>query len=441
MVSVTGYLTKLLCPVNLSVFYPLPRHFSAIQIFSSATALVVLSLLAWFARRQHRCLLMGWLWFLGMLVPVIGLIQVGDQAMADRYTYLPAVGLFVAVVFWMAQTRERFNRQARTLALITTVVLGACVVVTEHQLYFWRNSETLFNHALAVTQNNGPAAMMLGIAYEKQGRADEAREKYHQALEEDDSLIVQVAGGEKRSFAAQVQLMFGQSAEQKGKAEEAITHYREALRLDPDIVEAHNNLGNLLDAVGKPEEALIEYQAAVRLRPETPLVHENLGSQLMELGRFDEAMREYQEAARLAPGDSQPVYLMGKAWLGRGQSGEAVTAFQNALRMNPNDVQSMVYLARVLASDEAMQNRNGAQAVALAEQANTLTGGNQPFVLGTLAMAYAEAGRFEDARKTVQAALDLETSGGKSIASLQAQRKLYTANQPFRENFTNLLAK
>jgi len=337
--------------------------------------------------------------------------------------------------------RGRSNLPVRTLAIAATVILAACVAVTEHQLYFWRDSETLFNHALAVTQNNGPAAMMLGIAYEKQGRADEAREEYHQALEEDDSLIVQVAGGEKRSFAAQVQLMFGQSAEQKGRADEAITHYREALRLDPDIVEAHNNLGNLLAAAGQPDAALMEYEAAVRLRPNAPLAHENLGTQLLDVGRFDDAMREYQEAARLSPGDSQPVYLMGKAWLRRGQSGEAVTAFQNAQQLNTNDVESMVYLARVLASDESPQNRNGAQAVALAERANNLTGGNQPFVLGTLAMAYAEAGRFEEARKTTQAALDLMTGGGKTLTDLQAQLKLYEANQAFREAFTSTAGK
>ena len=432
VVAVAAYLGKLVWPVNLSIFYPLPKHFPPAEVLLAVAVLAAVTVFVWRERRHHRCALMGWLWFLGMLVPVIGLVQVGDQGMADRYTYLPAVGLFVAGAFGIEEVRGCLKLPLRGLIDGAALILAGCLALTTYQLRFWQDSETLFTHALAVNQPGRGVLGMLGFAGETPGQTNETTGN--------DWLLLQGAGGEKRSFAAQVQLMFGQSAEQKGRSAEAIDHYRAALRLDPDIVEAHNNLGNLLAAAGQPQAALAEYQAAVALRPEAPLAHENLGAQLVELRRFDDALREYQAAGRLAPDAAQPWYLTGKLWLRRGQSGAAVTAFENALRLNANDVPSLVYLARVLASDETPENRNGPLAVALAGQANTLTGGSQPFVLATLAMAYAEAGQFDDARKSAQAALNLaDRPSAKS--ELQAQLQLYEANQPFREIFTNPTGK
>jgi len=438
VVAVAAYLGNTLWPAGLGIFYPLPATYSAAAVAGSAALVAGISLLVWRARR-HRFLVTGWLWFLGMLAPVIGLVQAGEQARADRYTYLPSVGLLVAVVFGLAELRARWKIPARMAGLAAVLVLGACVAVTEHQLAFWRDTETLYQHTLAVTQNNGVTHLLLGSFYEKQGRSDEARKQYHEALDAFALITVEV-NGEKRSYAAQVYLLLGQSAEQKGQADAAMGAYREALRLDDKLVEAHNNLGNLLDQQGRSAEALAEYQAAVRWQPETPLVHENLGTQLVEMGRWDEAMNEYQAAARLAPADPRPAYLTGKAWLRQGRSREAAAAFENALRLDPADVPSLVYLARLLAADASPQLRNGARAVALAEQANTLTGGNQPFVLGTVAMAYAEAGRWEDARKTARSALQLlqlAGEGGKTTAALQAQLRLYDAGQPYREALTN----
>ena len=430
------YLGKILWPVNMGMFYPLPRHYAAGAVLLSAVVLAVVSLMAWRGRRSHPWLITGWLWFLVMLLPVIGLVQVGEQSMADRYTYLPAVGLFVAAVFGLARAREKFRWPVRPLVIAAILILGGCVAVTEHQLAYWRNSETLFLHTLAVTTNNGKVHTMLGEIYEAQGRAEEARQQYlavHAALPE---TYLNVSETRPTSLAEE-QLLYGQDAERGGRPDQAVVNYREALRLDPNLVAAHNNLANLLDDQGRPAEALEHYQAAVRLQPDAPLVHENLGTELVKFGRFDDAMTEYQTAARLDPAKPQPFYLMGKAWLRHGQSGAAVTAFQKALSVDANDCPSLVYLARVLASDLSPQNRDGPRAVSLAEQANRLTGGNQPYILGTLAMAYAEAGRFEDARKTARTALTLAADGdGKTIADLRGQLQLYEADQPFRKAFT-----
>jgi tetratricopeptide (TPR) repeat protein len=436
LVSYARYLFKTFLPINLSVFYPLQSHIAIGEVILAAVILAVISVLAWRLRKRSPCVLMGWLWFLGMLVPVIGLVQVGEQAMADRYTYLPAVGLFVAVVFGVIDLFSRLALPKTVVRAIAVLVLVACVVLTEYQLSFWRDTEALFNDALAVTRNNGPAHMMLGVWLEREGRQPEALREYQHGLDCDDSLMVQVAGGEKRPLAAHVQLMLGQAAEQWRKPNDAVTHYREALRLDSTLVEAYNNLGNALDAIGKPEEALESYQSAVRLQPNTPLVHENLGTQLVELRRFDEAMKEYEEASRLAPGDPRPFYLMGKAWLRRGDSAKAIAQFQTALEHNPNDFQSLTYLARVLASDENPQIRDGQRAIAVAERANAMTLGRQPFVLGSLAMAYAEVGRFDDARRSARTASLFVPTNTETFSNLQLQLRLYESNRPYRENFS-----
>ena len=437
LVAYFSYLVKTFWPVDLGVFYPLPAHASAVIVVLALVILSAISLLAWRLREPSGCLLTGWLWFLGMLVPVIGIVQVGDQSMADRYTYLPAVGVFVAVAFGFSEVSAWLKLSKVFSGVAAGLILAACVAVTEHQLTFWRDTETLFTHTLAVTGDNGPAHMMLGIAYERQGQLDDALKQYREALRFAPALIIRVDGGEKRPLAAQLELLLGQAAEKNNDPDTALTHYRNALRLDVDLVEAHNNLGNLLDGFGRSDEALSHYQAAVQLRPELPLVHENLGTQLVKLGRFPDALREYEAAAQLEPGDSHPYYLMGKAYLRHGEVTEAVAKFQEALRRHPDDFQALTYLARIFAASEDSQIRNGTRAVTFAEQANSLTQSTQPFVLGTLAMSYAEAGRFRDAQQTIHTALQVAAAAGQDLSELQAQSRRYESNQTWRESFTN----
>ncbi len=431
LISYAHYFCQTFWPARLAVYYPLPEKIPVMEVFLATALLLAISSLAWKWRKRSPCVLIGWLWFLGALVPVIGLVQVGNQAMADRYMYLPSVGLFIAVVFGIAVVQRGFLAVASPV--IAPLALLSCIALTEHQLSYWQNTKTLFEHTLAVTAKNGPAHMMLGVWFEHSGQPDEALQEYQRALECDDFLTVQVAGGEKRRLATHVQLLEGQSEERNGRKEEAVKHYQAALRLDPILVEAWNNLGNLLDELGKPEEALSSYQSAEQLAPQSPGVHENLGSQLLKLRRFDDAKQEYEKAAQLAPADPRPFYLMAKAWLRQGQSARAVAEFENALNRDGNDVQSLVFLARVLAADEDPRVRNGTKAVDLAQKANALTEGKETFVLGSLAMANAEAGHFDDAQQNAKQALTLAGTNTQVIANLQAQLRLYESNQPYRE--------
>jgi len=220
-----------------------------------------------------------------------------------------------------------------------------------------------------------------------------------------------------------------------------LAQYQAALRLAPDSPEAHNNLANLLDAAGQTNEALVHYQAALRLHPNAALAHCNFGTLLVKLGRVDEALRQYQEAARLQPGNPHPYYLMGKAWRQRGQSAEAISQFRHALELAPDDFPSLALLARLLATDADPGQRDGPAAVALAEKANTLTGGTQPLLLDVLAMAYAETGRFQEAQQTASRALELAAAAKlpDMVAGIRQHLQLYQAGLPCRESVTNPL--
>jgi tetratricopeptide (TPR) repeat protein len=391
LLSYGRYLLKTIWPVDLAVIYPFPNPFPWGQGITAAVVLLAVSWSTWRTRRPCPYLLVGWLWFLGTLVPVIGLVQVGFQAMADRYAYIPLIGVFIAIAFAGKHLVSRFRLPKTVFALASGLALVGCLLVTERQLSYWQDDESLFRHAIAVTKNNATAHINLGVALERQNRRSEA-----------------------------------------------LIQYQEALRIAPDSVHAHNNLGNFLDEMGKPDEALAQYQEALRLKPDAPIVHDNLGTLLVELGKFDEALTQYAEAARLNPTDPRPYYLMGKAQLKRGDSAMAITRFHDALRLDPNDFQTLTYMARVLASDENPRVRNGQIALEMAVKANDLTGGEQPVILDILAMSYAETGRFQDAQQIEQRAIQLAQAAVLEETNAMLQRlELYKSDRPYRETFTN----
>ena len=388
-VAVGRYLLKMIWPADLAVIYPMPGKISALAITAAIAALVLISAAAWLGRRRSPYLLVGWLWFLGTLVPVIGLVQVGGAALADRYTYIPSIGLFLAVAFGGRELAVRFRFPPIATVAVAVLILGGCLVAMEHQLYFWRDSETLFRHALTVTDANDIAHTNLGVALEQQG-----------------------------------------------KLEEALDEYRAAEKLASGRYQTHNNLGNLLDKMGRPEMALIEYRQAVRLSPGLPQLHDGLGSVLAELGRFSEAMSEFNRAAQLDPTYPWPHFEMGKALLKQGRDAEAINQLRAALRLGPDNFQILAYAAHVLAATENPQIRDGKTAQALATRANVLTGGSQPFVLDALGMARAECGDFTNALVAAQKALDLANAAKvKEVEGIRQRLQLYQNGQPWRESF------
>ena len=391
LVSYGLYLLKMVWPVGLAVFYPLPDHLTWLLMAATASAvvLVIISSFVWRAGRAHAYLPVGWLWFLGTLVPVIGLVQVGGAALADRYTYIPSIGVFIAVTFGVCALADRFQFPKKAIATAAVLILATCLILAENQLRYWHDSETLFAQALAVTKNNHVAHVNLGVALE-----------------------------------------------QKGKLNEALAEYRAAEQLAPELYHIHNNLGNLLDNLGHPNKALTEYREAVLLNPKLPSLHNGAGIVLTELGRFDEAMSQFKEAARLDSTYPWAHLEIGKMRLKQGCDAEAIDEFREALRIDPNNFQILAYTAHVLAADENPQIRDGKTALVLAIKAKVLTDGAQPYVLDALGMACAETGDFTNALEVTQRAIDLATAAKiKKLEPLQQRLELYKNHQPWRESF------
>jgi tetratricopeptide (TPR) repeat protein len=385
-----GYLWKTVWPARLAVFYPLPKHIPFLEVVLAAAVLAAISIFAWLGRRRRPYLLVGWLWYLGTLVPVIGLVQVGDQAMADRYTYFPLIGIFLAATFLIKDFAERRRFSPRSLAVMAGVVLVLCLLVTEKQLGYWRDSETLFTHALAVTKDNDLAHLNLGAAFQEQNRQAEA-----------------------------------------------LAEYQAVLRLAPGRVEAYNNIGRILSDQGRPAAALEYCQAALQLDFQSAPPHDSLGIILAELGRTDEALRQFNAALQLDPNYAPACFQKGRLLLRQGEDVAAVKNLNRALQIDPDNFQMLIYAARVLAADENPQARDGALALAYAGKAAALAGAAQPVVLDTLAMALAEAGRFDEAVQTEQQAVALARAGGQNedAAAMQQRLELYKKHRPWRESF------
>jgi tetratricopeptide (TPR) repeat protein len=388
VVSYAAYVGQTLWPAGLSVHYPMPPSVPPLPL---AVALLVLGAISWLAWRERgRCpwLLTGWLWFAGMLVPVIGLVAVGGHARADRYMYLPQVGLFVMVAWTVHAAVGAARLPPRLVAGAAGLALVLAGFGTWQQLGHWRDAESLFRRALAVHPGNAMAHINLGSALEAQGRPAEA-----------------------------------------------LHHYQAALRLQPRRAQVHNNLGNVLDALGRHEEALGHYREALRLKPGTALVHRNMGASEAARGRPAEALAHYAEALRLDPEDPQVHYLMGVARLRLGDTRGGIADLREALRRHPGHARALNQLARVLATDEDAGVRNGPEAVRLATRAVEVTDGRQPQALDTLGMALAEAGRFPEAAAAARQAADLLEAIGEAAeaSAVRARAALYEARQPVRQ--------
>ncbi|MBZ5638125.1 MAG: tetratricopeptide repeat protein [Acidobacteriia bacterium] len=302
LVAYAAYLGKAIWPTGLAVFYPHPGPSLALaKPAAAALLLAAVTALALAFRRTRPYLLAGWLWYLVTLVPVIGLVQVGEQAMADRYTYVPLIGPFIAIAWGVPDAARALlaairrggakgTETGRPLrwALLTGAgaVLLVLALLTRAQAATWKNSLTLFEHALAVTRGNHLAHLDLGAALAREGRSDEALAHYTEAvrLKPDD---------------ATAQYDLGAALAARGGDAKAMEHYAKALALDPGYAAPHNNLGILLAKQGRIDEAARHYAEAVRLRPDFAEAHFNLAVALHALGRDEEAWEEVEASTRL----------------------------------------------------------------------------------------------------------------------------------------------
>jgi len=304
------YIWKTLWPTHLAVFYPHPNDTLATwEVMLAIGLLVAITVAAIVFRRERPYLFTGWFWYLGMLVPVIGLIQVGEQGHADRYTYLPHIGLFVLAV-WLAADVIAVNEfRSRLAAASAIVIIGALAWTAFIQTSYWRNSETLWTHALAVTDDNDVAHNNLGYLCVDRGELDKAISHFGSAA--------RIRSGKRDPHydvgSAFVQMNLADALARKGLPDEAMVHYEEAIRLQPYYADAYYNRGNVLFAKGRTEEAISDWEKTLQLRPDDADAHTCLGNALLQQRLQNEAMAQYEAAAALAPNDFHSRNNM--AWL------------------------------------------------------------------------------------------------------------------------------
>jgi tetratricopeptide (TPR) repeat protein len=335
--SYFAYVLKALWPAHLAILYPFPLHlFPWRQMAAAATFLLGVTGLAW-ALRKKRYLLIGWLWFLGILFPVIGLIQTGTQSMADRWAYLSFVGLFVAAVWGIADLAENLHLPRVALSAVTGIVLGAYGWIAFVQAGYWLNSFTLLAHAVEVTKANGPARVNLGVEYEHAGRPDLAFEQYEQAIVDTPNLST-------------AHFNLARMLDQQQRPIEAASEYQQTIantNVAHEIAEAHTGLGTIYFNMNLPEKALDEFSAALAADPAQVYPRIDRGMIEYREGKLEGAREDFTRAVQILP-TPMTWFTLGRVLEDQKNWGAAVSAYRAALQMNPNLPDAQAHLQTAL---------------------------------------------------------------------------------------------
>jgi tetratricopeptide (TPR) repeat protein len=329
----------------------------------------------------------GWFWYLGMLVPAIGLVQVGQQAMADRYTYLPTIGIAIALVWGIWQFCDANRNRQRAFGVVAVVVILCLMGVAFKQVSYWRDSKTLWSHSLDCDPNDAYAHGSLGMAL-------------HEA----------------------------------GQIEDAKIHYEASLRIRPDC-SVYNNLGGLLASRGNADLAMKCFQNAVAMTPDDANAQTNLGHILADRGKHEEAAVHFRKALQTEPNSADVCRQLANSLQRCHKDREAADAWRKAIALQPENIVSVHRLAWLLATSPEKDARNGKEALELARWADQLSNGNSAVAMGDLAAAYAEVEKFHLAIETATKALARAKQVGNKdlIEALEKQLKTYQGHSPYRE--------
>ena len=355
VISYADYLRQMFWPSDLAALYPWEAARLGVSNIVPSIVLLVGVSAAVLVLRRRRYLVTGWLWYLVMLLPVIGILQVGNQARADRYTYLPQIGLYLVLTWGAADLCARWRYRPVLLTSLSSIILVALIFSARAQASYWQDSETLWSHALACTTDN---------------------------------------------------------------------------------IIAEGNLGQACYAKGKTREAMMHFENSLRIAPNQAPIHSSLGVSFLEMGRVNESLAHLQKALEIEPKFADAHYNLGNTYLQMGQAKEALSHYNRALEIDPDDTEALNNMAWILATWPDALIRDGATAVELAERADSLTSVKSPVIGATLAAAYAEAGRFAEALKTGQRALQLANAEGNAARadSIRAQIEVYESGAAFRDH-------
>jgi tetratricopeptide (TPR) repeat protein len=389
LVCYVEYIRKMIWPSRLAVYYQHPgTNVSILYTLISTVLLLVVTIIILRLAKDRRYLVTGWFWYLGTLVPVIGLVQVGGQALADRYSYIPLTGLFIIIAWGVPDLLVNWRYKKIALILLSLLIISASSICTHFQLRHWKNSLTLFQHTLDVTEDNYVVHIHIAEYLCEQNRLDEA-----------------------------------------------IEEYKKCLQIIPDDTDALNNLGIALGKQGKYDQAIERFNEALRIKPNLASAHTNMSYALAFQGKLDDAAAHLAEALRLDPHFAKAHYYLGLVMGQKGKIKEAITHIEDALRLAPDRVEPMNDLAWLLAASKQTSVHNPDKAVRLAQRACKLTNYKKPDLLDTLAVAYAAAGDFSKAIETAEKALELCQSPEQKTLKEEIENRLvlYKAGKPYIE--------
>jgi tetratricopeptide (TPR) repeat protein len=423
LATVITYLGQTFWPAHLAIYYPYPGDIPPLwKILLLVTVLVVVTASLLNARRKYPYLVTGWLWFLGMLVPNIGIIQAGSQAHADRFTYLPHVGLLVLFAWAVTDIFASWRRRHVILGVCGAATILALMFRANDQTKFWRNSESVWVHALAVTPDNPVAEGTLGSAFMTEGKIDDAIAHFQKGL----AIWPADAGAQNN---------FGNALLEKGQFDQAIAHYRKALELRPNYAMACYNLGVTYFRMGNLDEAIAHYKRALEIQPDYPDGYEQLGNTLLRKGETPAAIACWEKSLTKHPANVATRNNLAMVLMQRGRLREAMSHWQKVLDVDPANVDAQNDLAWIFATSPEDSIRNGPRAVSLANGAVRSSAGKNAITLRTLAAAYAESGKFQEAVNAAEQALQMAKAEHNFDLSshIENEIQLYRSHVPLRD--------
>lgn len=461
IVSYGKYLWMTIWPAGLAVYYPHPlKAHPAAAVLAAALLLLALTAVALVLRKKHPFLLVGWLWFLGTLVPVIGLVQVGGQALADRYTYVPMIGLFIMAAWGVkglvyppvSPLFKGGGFAMRACGIIVLLLLSICTWV---QTGYWRDSVTLFQRALDVVPNNTQGHLLMANALIRIGKVQEAVPHFGEAVRLvpnepynltdygqallDSGKADQAAARLEEALAllpdfADAHYFLGVARIQQNRHAEAVKHLDTALARNPKLLKAHFYLGAAYEAQNNCSLAISHLQKWLQVDPRSVEALIKLSQCYVSMGREPEALSTLQKAWDINPKNPHPPALMGQIAAMGGEIESAIILYDKALAIDPHYADAANNLAQILSLHPAQHFRDGKRAVQLAEIAVAARKFQDPLTLDTLAAAYAEAGRFPDAMRTIDSAIELgrKLNDDDLMEHLESRRKVYAAGKPAR---------
>ena len=376
VISYITYLGKMFYPINLAVFYPYPKVLQLYNVVLCFSILLLITALVVFAARSLPYLMVGWLWYLGTLVPVIGIVQVGYQSMADRYTYLPLIGIFVMIAWGIPELMGKWQFKKIALAALTGVVVPILIVCSWKQVGYWKNSFTLFEHALNVTENNYLAHNNLAVALMERRDFDDGVKHCFEALRikpnyADAHINLAKALIEKGDFDEALKHCaealkinphsvlaynnMGLALTKKGETSRAINIFSKAIQIDSNNVLAYKSLGQAYLKQGNNSEAVKQFSKVIEIEPESVLAYINMGAALANLGRLNEAIHQYHKALQIKPDSLEAHYNLGIALLSQGKIDESIEHYKRVLKIDPGNVNAKKFLSNILANRDRLE--------------------------------------------------------------------------------------